>query len=364
MMDYLFEFPLNNSNRLEQWLNNFPLKNWQPSKDSLLCSDHFTEDCFDRTGFRVHLQPNSIPTKFGEARSLCAYCKRKKLYKSGLSFFRFPLDHPRILKRWLQNMGKEDWNPSSDSYLCSTHFESNCLRVVKEKYPILKKGSVPTIFNTNQIVTEDTMTRMESVNEEVDSDAIAIQNAVESIQENVIDTEFCDDINQTVDTNNFDEMREFINFESNKTNKENEAEKNGCILLEIDPSCNIDDSRIITGEDCIFSLNEEMEQTLSVPMDFETSIPEFIETNNTTQHKAGAMVEHDHSYMDPPTLAQKKLIECQKAVKKKDAIIKLQTRKLQRLEKKVMTLKEVVGELRQKLKIADKKLNYSQTPTG
>ncbi|KAK0077572.1 hypothetical protein PV325_003737 [Microctonus aethiopoides] len=158
-------------------------------------------------------------------------------------------------------------------------------------------------------------------------------------------------------------MREFIQIESDKTNKENQAENNGCILLEIDPSCNIDDSRIITGEDCIFSLNEEMEQTLSVPIDFDTSIPEFIETN-TTQHKAGAMVEHDHSYMDPPTLAQKKLIECQKAVKKKDAIIKLQTRKLQRLEKKVMTLKEVVGELRQKLKTADKKLNYSQTPTG
>lgn len=85
----IFRFPLNNSNRLQQWLNNFPLKNWQPSKDSLLCSDHFTEDCFDRTGFRVHLQPNSIPTKFGEARSLCVYCKRKKLYKSGLSFFRW-----------------------------------------------------------------------------------------------------------------------------------------------------------------------------------------------------------------------------------------------------------------------------------
>lgn len=77
------------------------------------------------------------------------------------------------------------------------------------------------------------MTRMELVNEEVDSDAIAIQNAVESIQENVIDTQFCDDSHQTVDINNFNEMREFIQFESDKTNKENQAENNGCILLGI-----------------------------------------------------------------------------------------------------------------------------------
>ncbi|XP_026829419.1 uncharacterized protein LOC105281536 isoform X2 [Ooceraea biroi] len=48
-----YRFPLSDKFMLEQWLKQIPMKHWTPNKDSLLCSDHFTENCFDKSAFQV-----------------------------------------------------------------------------------------------------------------------------------------------------------------------------------------------------------------------------------------------------------------------------------------------------------------------
>ncbi|XP_056151402.1 uncharacterized protein LOC130126061 [Lampris incognitus] len=58
------KFPLHNPSQLAQWLKNLGRPNWHPRLWSSVCSAHFTEDCFDRTGERVTLRPEAVPSVF------------------------------------------------------------------------------------------------------------------------------------------------------------------------------------------------------------------------------------------------------------------------------------------------------------
>ncbi|XP_015244622.1 PREDICTED: THAP domain-containing protein 1 A-like [Cyprinodon variegatus] len=57
-------FPHSDAARMEQWVQNVRRKKWQPSKKSVLCSEHFEEACFDRTGQTVRLRESAVPTLF------------------------------------------------------------------------------------------------------------------------------------------------------------------------------------------------------------------------------------------------------------------------------------------------------------
>lgn len=48
--------------RLQKWVDNVKREDWTPSRHQYLCSEHFTEDCFDiRWGIR-YLKNTAIPT--------------------------------------------------------------------------------------------------------------------------------------------------------------------------------------------------------------------------------------------------------------------------------------------------------------
>lgn len=57
-------FPFGRRDILKLWLHNMNRDNWEPSRKSLLCSDHFLERCFDRTGQTVRLRWDAVPTMF------------------------------------------------------------------------------------------------------------------------------------------------------------------------------------------------------------------------------------------------------------------------------------------------------------
>lgn len=59
------KFPLDSPLLLKAWVYNVNLPEpWEPTADSALCSDHFLEHCFVRTGNTVSLRPDALPTIF------------------------------------------------------------------------------------------------------------------------------------------------------------------------------------------------------------------------------------------------------------------------------------------------------------
>ncbi|XP_043091826.1 uncharacterized protein zgc:163143 isoform X2 [Puntigrus tetrazona] len=76
----------------------------------------------------------------------CAYnCKNTAKNKS-LSFHKFPLKDPTLLKKWLKNLRWKDWKPAPNSKICSVHFENKCF-VEDGKRTRLHSWAVPTIFS-------------------------------------------------------------------------------------------------------------------------------------------------------------------------------------------------------------------------
>ncbi|XP_064475886.1 THAP domain-containing protein 1-like [Ornithodoros turicata] len=57
-------FPHSRPAVLKKWVQKMHRKNWAPSKSSVLCSRHFEEACFDRTGQTARLKSDAVPTKF------------------------------------------------------------------------------------------------------------------------------------------------------------------------------------------------------------------------------------------------------------------------------------------------------------
>ncbi|CAJ1074522.1 uncharacterized protein LOC117806362 [Xyrichtys novacula] len=56
------KFPLHNTALLSHWLKAVGRSNWHPRLWSSVCSVHFTEDCFDRSGEKVTIRPDAVPT--------------------------------------------------------------------------------------------------------------------------------------------------------------------------------------------------------------------------------------------------------------------------------------------------------------
>ncbi|XP_053169987.1 THAP domain-containing protein 5-like [Scomber japonicus] len=80
-----YPFPLQDKPRLQRWVDNMKREEWTPSRHQYLCSEHFTEDCFDiRWGIR-YLKNTAIPTVFPSIEDGCekvATIKRSPKAKS------------------------------------------------------------------------------------------------------------------------------------------------------------------------------------------------------------------------------------------------------------------------------------------
>ncbi|XP_034528833.1 THAP domain-containing protein 5-like [Notolabrus celidotus] len=104
-----YPFPLQDKPRLQKWVDNMKREEWTPSRHQYLCSEHFTEDCFDiRWGIR-YLKNTAIPTVFpsieDEEEKRCSTIKRSPTAQhrnldAKLTGFESPLSkRPLILSR-------------------------------------------------------------------------------------------------------------------------------------------------------------------------------------------------------------------------------------------------------------------------
>ncbi|XP_031147422.1 THAP domain-containing protein 2-like [Sander lucioperca] len=77
-----FRFPINDKDRLQQWIHNLKRKSWTPNKHSRLCSIHFTQDSFIVGRERVTLKPDAVPTIFYPHLHIKAKVRRSRVSKN------------------------------------------------------------------------------------------------------------------------------------------------------------------------------------------------------------------------------------------------------------------------------------------
>ncbi|GBN06669.1 hypothetical protein AVEN_117099-1 [Araneus ventricosus] len=79
-----FKFPLNNPELLKEWCAQIRREGFKPSYYSVLCSDHFEEDCFSQCPFtkRRILKPGSVPTQFQFRKKLSWSARARKVLPS------------------------------------------------------------------------------------------------------------------------------------------------------------------------------------------------------------------------------------------------------------------------------------------
>ncbi|KAM7307082.1 THAP domain-containing protein 1-like [Ixodes scapularis] len=84
-------FPRCQPKLYQQWVVNLKRDKWKPSPGSRLCSDHFDDSCFDRTGARTRLRSGAVPTLFNFPEHLQKVAEHNYAVK----------DTPKTLKRKL-----------------------------------------------------------------------------------------------------------------------------------------------------------------------------------------------------------------------------------------------------------------------
>ncbi|XP_067423143.1 THAP domain-containing protein 3 [Emydura macquarii macquarii] len=91
----------------------------------------------------------------------CAALRCSNRYSSRcrqqLTFHRFPFSRPELLARWLGNLGRGDFQPSSHTVLCSQHFQPDCFSAFGNRTN-LKPNAVPTLFALPRAGTDFTGT--------------------------------------------------------------------------------------------------------------------------------------------------------------------------------------------------------------
>ncbi|XP_030625924.1 THAP domain-containing protein 3 [Chanos chanos] len=66
-----------------------------------------------------------------------------------ITFHRFPLSKPSVLKQWLENLGREDFQPKKHMVICSLHFTPDCFSGLGNRKNLLW-NAVPTLFTKPQ----------------------------------------------------------------------------------------------------------------------------------------------------------------------------------------------------------------------
>ncbi|XP_075458763.1 THAP domain-containing protein 1-like [Ascaphus truei] len=81
-------------------------------------------------------------------------CRSRQTRGCGKSFHRFPHGRPDVLKKWVTNMRRDIFKPSSKAVLCSDHFEEFCFDRTGQTIR-LRTDAVPTMFTFPERMKKD-----------------------------------------------------------------------------------------------------------------------------------------------------------------------------------------------------------------
>ncbi|XP_041931062.1 ARL14 effector protein isoform X1 [Alosa sapidissima] len=76
-------------------------------------------------------------------------CTNRFIKGSEIRFYRFPISKPQLAEQWVRSLNRKNFVPTTNSCLCSEHFQPDCFRDYNGK-PFLREEAIPTIFNSNK----------------------------------------------------------------------------------------------------------------------------------------------------------------------------------------------------------------------
>lgn len=101
-------------------------------------------------------------------------CNRYSNRRKQLTFHRFPFSRPELLKEWVLNIGRGNFEPKQHTVICSEHFRPECFSAFGNRKN-LKHNAVPTVFafqDAGQLVREDTDTASKSGNADSETEKV------------------------------------------------------------------------------------------------------------------------------------------------------------------------------------------------
>ena len=66
----------------------------------------------------------------------------------GISFHKFP-ENEKLKRAWISRLRRENWVPSSTSYVCSRHFNESDFKVTEKRRRLLATA-VPSLYSRSQ----------------------------------------------------------------------------------------------------------------------------------------------------------------------------------------------------------------------
>ncbi|KAJ8951276.1 hypothetical protein NQ318_008179 [Aromia moschata] len=376
-------FPLKDLFILEAWVQNMGLQGYLPSLYSVLCSAHFTEDCFERSAFSVILKKNSVPTKFEDPYNCCVCCRRKRSLTTGHSFFNFPSES-ELLEKWVEKIGKDkNWKPYPGALVCSRHFEKSSLQKRKDNnYVCLKKGSVPSLFDENEYqlsarghlgAKKKHFTNDQFENNRVDKKRPLRWDAVPTIfahkklpkprklptvrsvspkndisHTNSFQEPSCDPLSLTATTVTKPVMKTSLYQESCSSVQQNEPllkiKYEPCLEIKDEPCLVIKDEPYleIKDEPCLEIKDEpclEIEDETRLEGEEEPCSP-----TGSPLAKRRAF-NHDHTYNTSSIILSRKYAECKEKMKEQQCLLYAKEKQIVRLKKKIESLQGTIREL-------------------
>ncbi|KAG7472219.1 hypothetical protein MATL_G00106530 [Megalops atlanticus] len=120
-------FPFSKPSVLKQWLDNIGREDFQPKRHMVICSHHFTPDCFSGLGNRKNLLWNAVPTVFTFPPSNTKRRKSRKKLKKQLSHS-FPEWEELLLEK------AESQRQEVDQDVCVTPVSAEGIKHTVEKH--------------------------------------------------------------------------------------------------------------------------------------------------------------------------------------------------------------------------------------
>uniref|UniRef100_A0A8C7RU53 ADP-ribosylation factor-like 14 effector protein n=1 Tax=Oncorhynchus mykiss TaxID=8022 RepID=A0A8C7RU53_ONCMY len=141
-----YRFPISKPQLANQWVQSLGMKNFIPTPNTCLCSEHFNPDCFRDYNGKQFLREDAVPTIFGADSSKPELRKRGMMTKDTNAANRFgaPSDRERA-KTLEKSKVKEKRHSTRDTGKVKQDGDDSLIQAAGQTFPLFLCICRPTI---------------------------------------------------------------------------------------------------------------------------------------------------------------------------------------------------------------------------